>query len=367
MSIELQAAHIFGDFHLDVEINVGTGVTALFGPSGSGKTTIINVLAGLVKPEAGRVVAGGEVLLDTDAGINLRSSRRRIGYVFQDGRLFPHMTVDRNIRFGNRFALTPATEKEIADVAGVLGLNTLLDRHPGALSGGEKQRVAIARAWLSKPRILLMDEPLAALDEPRKDEIFPYLERLRDVAGIPIIYVSHALSEVARLADDLVVLQNGRVVASGPVENVLSDPTTLPLVGVREAGSILPAKVMEHGSDGLSRLRISAGDLVLPGVDQDPESSLRIRVLAQDIILSLKEPVGLSSRNILPVTIEALYRGDGPGVAVRLQAGEDHLLARITARASEELGITPGLNCFAILKATAVPKMSIATSPNREK
>ena len=295
-------------------------------------------------------------MLDTAAGIRMPPQKRRIGYVFQDGRLFPHMTVDGNIRFGMRFAANPG---DPAEVIGLLGLGDLLQRRPGSLSGGEKQRVALARALMSDPQILLMDEPLAALDEPRKEEILPYLERLRNRTNIPILYVSHSVAEVARLADDLVILQQGRIVRRGATEEVLSDPVAMPFVGVREAGSILRAEVVEHGGDGLSRLAISGGELVLPGVDVELRSHIRIRVLAQDILLSLERPEGLSSRNILPVTIESIRLGGGPGAAVSLIAGEDRLLARITAQAAQELALAPGLRCYAILKATAVPKGSI--------
>ena len=255
-----------------------------------------------------------------------------------------------------RFA---AAAGDPAEVVELLGLKGLMQRRPGALSGGEKQRVALARALMSDPEILIMDEPLAALDEPRKEEILPYLERLRDQSDIPILYVSHSVAEVARLADDLVILQNGRIACHGPAEAVLSDPEMMPFVGVREAGSILRATVLEHGPDGLSRLAISGGELLLPGVSAEQKSDIRIRVLAQDILLSLERPQGLSSRNILPVEVEAIRSGDGPGAAVSLRAGEDRLLARITAQAAQELALRPGLRCYAILKATAVPKGSI--------
>ena len=247
----------------------------------------------------------------------------------------------------------------MAEVTSLLGLEPLLQRRPGALSGGEKQRVALARALMSSPEILLMDEPLAALDGPRKEEILPYLERLRDHSEIPIVYISHSVAEVARLADTLVILQDGRIVRQGAAEDVLSDPAAMPFVGVREAGAILRARVMEHGPDGLSRLLISGGELLLPGVSSAIDSAIRIRVLARDILLSLEHPKGLSSRNILPVEIEEIKQGDGPGVAVSLRAGEDRLLARITAQAAQELNLKPGLSCFAILKATAVAKGSI--------
>jgi molybdate transport system ATP-binding protein len=359
MSLLVRITHQVGAFGLDVAFEAGPGVTALFGPSGSGKSSIVNAISGLSNPLTGRITLQDTVLYDASTGQNLAPHKRQIGYVFQDGRLFPHLSVDGNIRFAMRFAKTPGNVEEVVEM---LGLKTLLPRRPGTLSGGEKQRVALARALLSQPKLLLMDEPLAALDEPRKDEILPYLERLRDQAKMPIIYVSHSVAEVARLADDLIVLQGGKIVTSGAAEDVLSDPAAMPYVGVREAGSVLRAKVLEHGADGLCRLQISGGELVLPGVAADVGKTIRIRVLAQDILLSLELPKGLSSRNILPVQVAAVKLGDGPGAAVSLRSGTDRLLARITSQAAEELGLRPGLNCFAILKATAVPRGNIGGS-----
>lgn len=356
MSLSVDISQRLGDFRLDVAFDAGPGVTALFGPSGSGKTSVANTIAGILAADQGKITLQGKTLFDAGTGVSLAPHKRRIGYVFQDGRLFPHLTVDGNIRFAMRFAKQAGDPAEVIDL---LGLGGLLQRRPGSLSGGEKQRVALARALMSDPEILLMDEPLAALDEPRKEDILPYLERLRDQTDVPILYVSHSVAEVARLADDMVILQDGKVVRQGPTEEVLSDPAAMPFVGVREAGSILRATVAEHGPDGLSRLTISGGALFLPGVTAALGSEIRIRVLAQDILLSLQRPESLSSRNILPVEVEALRMGDGPGAAVSLRAGSDNLLARITAQAARELQLAPGVRCFAILKATAVPKGSI--------
>ncbi|QGX97515.1 molybdenum ABC transporter ATP-binding protein [Roseovarius faecimaris] len=358
MSVEADLRHAFRGFELDVTLRAGPGVTAIFGPSGSGKTTIINMISGLLHPDQGRVVIDGASVLDTAARRNIPPHKRRIGYVFQDGRLFPHLSVAGNIRFGARFAHSDpiASETEIVDL---LGLAPLMERLPGALSGGERQRVALARALLSAPRLLLMDEPLAALDEPRKDEILPYLEALRDRTGLPILYVSHSVAEVARLADHLILLQNGKIALSGSTQDILSTPAALPFLGVREAGSILRARVLGHDPDGLSRLQLSSGELVLPRVDAKVGESLVIRILAQDVLIALQHPEGLSSRNILPVTVEGLHRGGGPGVAVSLRLGEDVLLARVTARAADDLALRPGLDCFAVLKATTVPRRNI--------
>ncbi|WP_135501496.1 molybdenum ABC transporter ATP-binding protein [Roseovarius aestuariivivens] len=359
MSLTVDIRHAFPGVTLDLSVRAGQGVTAIFGPSGAGKSSLVNAIAGLLHADEGRIVLAGETLFDSAARVYVPPAKRRIGYVFQDGRLFPHLSVAANMRFGARFAPEGLDRAEMDRLTDLLGLRALLHRKPGSLSGGEKQRVALARAWLCRPRLLLMDEPLAALDEPRKDEIFPYLERLRDATSVPIIYVSHNLAEVARLADDLIVLQDGRAVLSGRAETVLSDPKALPLVGVREAGAVLQARVVEHDADGLSRLRLSGGDLWLPGVSAAPGATVRLRVLAQDVLLSRDRPSGLSSQNILPVTVEALFRGAGPGVAVKLRAGEDTLLARITARAAGEMQLAPGQDCFAVLNAISIPRGSI--------
>jgi len=312
MSLEVQISHKQGTFDLGARFSTKGGITAVFGPSGSGKTTMVNAIAGLTEPGGGRITLSGEVLFDKASGINLPPHKRRIGYVFQDGRLFPHLDVAQNIRFGARFAPNPRDQHREAEILSLLGLGPLLTRRPGGLSGGEKQRVALARALLSQPRLLLMDEPLAALDGPRKEEILPYLEALRHEAQVPIVYVSHSVAEVARLADQLVILQAGTVVRNGPAADVLSDPAVLPFVGVREAGAILPVRVIAHDDDGLSRLETGAGELLLPGVNAAVGECLRIRVLAQDLLIALEAPKGLSSRNILAVTVENLHRGAGP-------------------------------------------------------
>ena len=361
MTLNVALRHRFSAFALDVAFEAGPGVTALFGPSGAGKTSIANAVAGLFQPDEGRIMLGDTVLFDRAAGVNVPTARRRIGVVFQDGRLFPHLDVAGNLAFGARYAPQEAGGAEVGAICDLLGIGHLMTRRPGALSGGEKQRVALARALLMQPQLLVMDEPLAALDGPRKDEILPYLERLRDAGGATIIYVSHSVAEIARLADRIVVLDQGRVVRSGPVGDVLSDPSMMPFVGVREAGSVLAAVVLERHADGLTRLSLSGGEMVVPGVDAEVGKSMRIRVLAQDVIVALQEPKGLSSRNILRAVVEELHPGSGPGMAVSLRLGADRLLVRITRRAAQELSLAPGLEVYAILKATAIARGDIGT------
>ena len=359
MTLEVSLTHRFEAFSLQVEVTAAAGITAIFGRSGAGKTTLANAVAGLVSPLAGRISLAGVVLFDSRLGINVPPQERRIGYVFQDGRLFPHLSVLGNLKFGARFAGEPVTVAQEKRIIDMLGLGPLLSRRPATLSGGEQQRVAIGRALLSAPQLLIMDEPLAALDRPRKAEILPYLERLRDEAGLPMLYVSHAIDEIARLADTLVVLQDGLVMRAGPALELFCDPDAVPLIGVRDAGAVLVATIMAYDSDGLCALSVSGGTVHLPGVTGEIGRQLRLRVLAQDIILATERPQNISALNILPVVVTSLRYGDGPGVAVGLQLGDEKLLARITKRSATQLGLERGQSCFAILKATTVARGSI--------
>ena len=361
MSLSVRLGHRFPDFELDVAFEAPEGVTALFGRSGSGKTTVVNALAGLLRPRSGRVAVDGRVLLDTEKGLDLPPHRRRVGYVFQDGRLFPHMSVARNLRYGGWFAARRPPRQAFDEILDMLGIEALLDRRPGALSGGEKQRVAIGRALLSGPDLLLMDEPLASLDEARKDEILPYLERLRDRTATPVLYVSHSVPEVARLATTVVTLRDGHVTAAGPAGKVLSDPANVPDLGVREAGSILDATVLAHHPDGLTELEAAGGRLLLPRMAAEPGRRIAVRIHAQDVILSRARPEGLSALNILAGTVAAVRRGEGPGVMVQLDCGGEMLLARLTRRSADALALEPGVPCHAVLKSVAVARGDVWT------
>lgn len=357
MSLSVSLQHSFGGFDLAVEFDAPAGVTALFGRSGSGKTTVVNAVAGLLRPDAGRIVAGGAVLLDTGAGRVLPPHMRRVGYVFQEARLFPHLTVRQNLTYGRWFRGGGASLEQVVEM---LGIGSLLSRRPAALSGGERQRVAIGRALLSDPQILLMDEPLAALDAGRKGEILPWLERLRDGAGVPILYVSHSLPEVARLATSVVVLEAGRVLRAGPVGEVLGDPALAGPMGLREAGSVLVARVVAEEADGLVRLEAAAGPLWLPkGAGLEAGRMVRVRIAAQDVILSRTRPEGLSALNILPGVVSVVRMGDGPGAMVQLSVGGEPLLARVTRRSAEALGIGAGVEVFAVVKTVSVAQVDI--------
>lgn len=365
MTLSVRLQHGFGGFSLDLAFDAGAGVTALFGRSGSGKTTVVNAVAGLLRPTEGRVVADGVVLLDTAAAVFVPPHRRRVGYVFQDARLFPHLTVRQNLAYGRWFAGRGAGAGSGAGVADVgrvvelLGLGPLLGRRPGTLSGGERQRVALGRAILTSPRLLLMDEPLAALDEQRKAEILPYLERLRDDLRLPILYVSHSVAEVARLASTVVLMEAGRVTATGPAQALLSDPATASGLGLRAAGGVLVARVTAHDADGLTRLDVAAGPLWLPRIDAAVGTPVRLRILAQDVMLATVRPQAVSALNILPATVEDIRTGDGPGALVRLTLGPDRLLARITRRSVAALGLVPGSTVFAVIKALSVAQENI--------
>lgn len=359
MTLSVDIGHGFGGFALEAAFEAPGGVTALFGRSGAGKTTLVNAVAGLLRPARGRIALGGRVLFDSAAGVCLKPHQRRIGYVFQEGRLFPHMSVAANLAYPARVTGRKPDAAGTARVVEMLGIGPLLERRPGALSGGEKQRVALGRALLSAPEMLLMDEPLAALDAERKAEILPYIERLRDEAGLPILYVSHAIDEVARLATTVVLLAEGRVVRAGPAEELFADPDLAPRFGLREAGALLTGQVAAHHPDGLSEVTVSGGRLFLPQVAAAPGARLRIRIEAQDVILSRDRPEGLSALNILPAVVVAVKQGEGPGVIVQLRAGEDMLLARLTRRSAEALDLVPGRDCHAIVKSVAVAQSDI--------
>ena len=263
--LEVDIEHRLGAFELDIHFRSGRGLTALFGRSGAGKTSIVNVIAGLVRPERGRVVVDGSVLIDTERRIRVPAHRRRVGYVFQEDRLFPHLTVRQNLLFGRWFAMRSSPAARLDDVVDLLGIGGLLDRRPARLSGGEKQRVAIGRALLAGPRLLLMDEPLVSLDAQRKDEIFPYIERLRDQAGVPIVYVSHAVAEVTRLASTIVLISDGRVRAVGPLQEVMGRAELYPMAGRFEAGAVLAVRVASHDARwGLTELAGTFGKLTVP-------------------------------------------------------------------------------------------------------
>lgn len=356
--LEVTVRHRFGgreDFALEAGFAAPTpGVTAIFGPSGCGKSTLLAAVAGLLRPGSGRVALDGRILFDSGQGIDIPAEARRCGVVFQDARLFPHLSVETNLRYGLRRAPRAARGPDFADVVALLGIGHLLHRRPLALSGGEKQRVALGRALLSRPDILLMDEPLAALDSGRKAEVLPFLARVRDHLSIPLLYVTHALDEVDRLADSLVLMQAGRVLASGSVE-ALSARTDLPmLAGRRDAGVLLRCRVRGHARErGLTQLAFPGGILAVPLLDAPSGTALRLRLRARDIAVATEEPRGLSVQNILPVVLEAIEPGQPQEAMLRLRAGETLLLSRVTRDTVARLGLVPGMALWALVKSVA--------------
>ena len=344
-----------GAFQLDVDLDLPLhGISALFGHSGSGKTTVLRAIAGLERAPGGVVARGDEVWQDDARGVFVPVHQRAVGYVFQEASLFPHLSVRANLEFGRK--RVPVHERRFAlePVTALLGIENLLERRPDGLSGGERQRVAIARALLASPRLLLMDEPLAALDLRRKLEILPYLERMHAELAIPIVYVSHAPDEVARLADHLVLLDAGKAVASGPLSETLAR-VDLPPSFADDAGVVLDSILAGHEEDALSRLEFAGGALFVGRRREAIGTHLRCRIHARDVSLALDRPQGTSIVNRLPAVVTAVAATDTPGhVLVQLRMGESPLLARITERSRRELGIAPGLRLWVQIKGVAL-------------
>jgi molybdate transport system ATP-binding protein len=362
--LEVAVQKHLGSFSFAAEaVLPAAGVLALFGRSGAGKTTLVNMLAGLLRPDAGRIAIAGRALFDSAAGIDLPPERRRIGYVFQEGRLFPHLSVRTNLLYGHR-RIPPAERAiKLPEIVELLGIGHLLARRPANLSGGEKQRVAIGRALLSNPRLLLLDEPLAALDAERKAEILPFIERLRDEIGLPIVYVSHDPTEVLRLADNILLLDQGRVAAQGPVSEVFSRPELQQLVGAEEAGAVLNATVTGHDQAySLSRLAFGeGGSLTVPGIVGAVGSTIRLRIRARDVSLARQKPVEISVLNNLPARIVALHPADGPYRDVEMLSAGAPLWARVTARSAEQLRLAVGEEIYALVKAVSIDRQSFST------
>lgn len=338
--------------HVDIDIPM-RGITGLFGPSGAGKTSLLRCIAGLEQPEKGRLVVAGEVWEDSGTGARLNVHERQLGYVFQAPTLFAHLDVRGNIEYGlRRRENNGAVDKE--HIIELLGLGPLLDRSPVALSGGEAQRVAIARALLCSPRFVLMDEPLASLDQQRKNEILPYLDRLHAEAAVPIIYVSHNVDEICRLCDHLLVIDRGRVVADGSLQSVFVD-TNVPVLTGAEAGTVISGFVSGYDSaDDLTTLRYSGGELLIPGEVAASGAEVRLRIRASDVSLCLEPPGSTTILNIVPATIENIHDDDGSSVLVRLVSGEDRIVARVTRRSCRELGLQENGQVYAQVKSVAV-------------
>ncbi|WP_028995738.1 molybdenum ABC transporter ATP-binding protein [Azonexus hydrophilus] len=352
-SIEARFKLDWPGFSLDVDIRLpGRGVTALFGHSGSGKTTLLRCLAGLENPSCGRLVFKGKIWQDDNTW--LPTHHRPIGYVFQEASLFPHLSVLGNLHYGQKRSGS-ASRVSLDTAIELLGIGHLLGRKPDSLSGGERQRVGMARALAVGPEILLMDEPLAALDLKRKKEILPYLERLHDELDIPVIYVSHSPDEVARLADHIVAMDGGRVVAHGPLGETLAR-LDLPIRLGEDAGVVLDATIGEIDAQWhLARVDFPGGNLWTRDHDLPVGRKVRVRVLARDVSLTLDDPGRSSIQNVHPAVVEAVADDDHPANRlVRVTLGETRLLSRLTRRAVEQLGIVPGLPVRVQVKSVAL-------------
>ncbi len=349
--LNLQLSQQLGDHRLDVNVNIpASGITAIFGVSGAGKTSLINAIGGLTQPQSGRIELNDRLLFDSASHVNLPPEKRRIGYVFQDARLFPHYRVRGNLQYG----MAPSMKPQFNALVALLGLESLLTRYPASLSGGEKQRVAIGRALLTAPDILLMDEPLASLDLPRKRELMPYLQKLAKQVDIPILYVSHSLDEILQLADNVLVLDAGQVKAFGALEKVWSSSAMRPWLPLAERTSVLRVQVLEQHPDyPMTALSLGDQHIWVSRVNQPLKTPLRIRIASADVSLALQPPHNTSIRNILPAQVVELLEIDDQ-VEVKLRIGISELWARISPWARDELGIRPDQWLYAQIKSVSI-------------
>ncbi len=355
--IDVDIEQTLGDFELRVAFRADVPVVGVFGRSGAGKTSVINAIAGVATPRGGHIRVGGVTLFES-GHVDLPPPARRVGYVFQDALLFPHMSVRANLLYGHRLRKDTARFIDLARVIDVLGLASLLARRPDTLSGGEKQRVAIGRTLLSQPRILLLDEPLASLDGQRKDEILDYIERLRDEFHIPIVYVSHSVAEIARLADAVVVLEAGRCAALGAPGEVLGR-AELSTQGRYDAGSVIETTVLRHDErDQMTTLGFAGGELTVPLLTAPVGRRVRAHIRARDVSLALVRPDAISIVNILPARVSAVREQSGGAVDVELAIGDATLVARITQRSCTQLAIHAQQPLFALVKAVSFDHLS---------
>ena len=358
--IEVDIEQELGTFHLSVAFRAEAPIVGLFGGSGSGKTSVVNAIAGITRPRRGSIVVDGRRLFDASQNIDLAPELRRVGYVFQDSLLFPHLDVSANLLYGR--GLRPPAERFIdkEKVIELLGIRSLLARRPIALSGGEKQRVAIGRALLAQPKIMLFDEPLASLDDSRKAEIFAYIERLRDELHIPMVYVSHSVPEIARLADTVVLLSEGKCVAVGDTEEVLHQANLTPAADRDEVGSLIDTRVVEHDArERLTTLAFDGGKLIVPLLAEAPGARVRAQIQARDVSLALRPPAEISILNILPGRVTSISGEDESTVDVELTIGTASLVARITRRSLREMGLHVGQDAYALVKAVSFNQGSV--------
>ena len=368
--ISARFAGSLGDFSLDVEFEVPMrGIAALFGPSGSGKTTILRCVAGL-RRMAGRLSVGGEVWQDDEEQVYLKPYERSVGYVFQEASLFPHLTVRRNLLYGAKRAgrNRPSAILSFDEAVDLLGIGGLVDRSPGALSGGERRRVAIGRALLSQPRVLLMDEPLSGLDHSAKEEILPYLETLHQALSVPILYVSHDIREVARLADTIVLLADGRPNFAGPTRHVLEWLDLASSEHEFETGVVLRATVTaQDRTFCMTRLDHHGQEISIPAADLEPGQEVRLHIRAHDVALAKERPASISVRNVLRGTVVRVVENSGTAFAeVLVDVGGGRLRARITRDAVADLRLACGQTVYALVKSISFDRPALAPSRDSE-
>ncbi len=345
-----------GEFNLDAEFTApAPGITALFGRSGAGKTTLIHMLAGLLDPDRGLIALDGQKLFDSALGLSVPAHRRGVGYVFQDLRLFPHLSVAGNLRYGLRRAGAQPQRITMERIVALLDLGSLLGRHTWQLSGGERQRVALGRALLAQPRLLLMDEPLAAIDVAKREEVLPYFERLRDELALPIVLVTHHFEDVVRLATHVVLVDAGRVLAQGNLPAVSLTPALGALLGTEGVGAVIEGRVesLDEGS-GLATLSVGQGRMLVPGAGLKSGGSLRLQLLARDLILATLPPVGLSVRNQLRGAITGIKAEADHNIMVSVDIGGVALMARITTAAAVDLNLSVGQQVWVLVKAVSL-------------
>jgi molybdate transport system ATP-binding protein len=344
-----------GTFALEAQFELPTpGVVALFGRSGCGKSTLVNVIAGLLKADSGRVVLDDSVLLDTEQRIDVPPERRRIGYVFQDAKLFPHLSVAANLRYAqDRARVSAYVGMDL--VADLLDLGALMHRRTHQLSGGERQRVAIGRALLSQPSLLLLDEPLASLDASRREELLPYLETLRDQLAIPMVYVSHDFDDVLRLATHLVLMESGRTTAQGNLSDMSLNPGVRAIIGADAVGAIVDGTVLGVDPEsGLLRVQVGHGELKVHFGKAAHGAKLRVQLLARDLIVATRAPQQLSVRNSLTGVVTAVTDDHEDSDLIAIDIGGTIIMARVTKAATRELGLVAGLSVWALVKTASL-------------
>jgi molybdate transport system ATP-binding protein len=351
--LSIHVARELAHFSLDVQVDCPHIVTAVFGPSGSGKTTLLNLVAGLLRPDRGAISIDGELLFSAAQGIDLPPERRRVGYVFQDDLLFPHLTVRQNLRYGYDLLPSGARRFKVDRIVDLLELQPLLDRRPGLLSGGERQRVALGRAILASPRLLLMDEPLASLDQGLKDRIIPYLRHIRSDLSVPILYVSHSVAEILQLTGQVIVLRQGRVLACGDFFDLAQRPDILPLMEAHGFENALPVDIIANDrAQGVTRIRFRGQELKIPLCDRPPGSRVFIGIRANDIILCRERPAGLSIRNAIAGRILDISTVGGKQL-VYVDVGK-RLAVEITPEAVLELALRPGEPIICLVKTHSI-------------